>query len=150
MRAARRIVPPGWLLLALLAAVALHRWLPIARVLRPPATWLGVALLGSGVALALSGIAAFLRAGTPIIPFKRSTLLVTGGVYRFTRNPMYLGFALVLAGTAVLLGSIGAFLPLPLFVWIIQRGYIGEEERFLEEIFGSDYAQYKNRVRRWL
>jgi protein-S-isoprenylcysteine O-methyltransferase Ste14 len=147
---ARRIIPPLWLLLALLAAAALHRWLPIAHVLQPPVTRLGLAFLVAGVALAFSGVGAFHRARTPIIPFERSTTLVTAGVYRFTRNPMYLGLVLILSGTALLLGSIGAFVPLPLFIWIIHAGYIRAEERFLEEIFGSEYVQYKSAVHRWL
>jgi protein-S-isoprenylcysteine O-methyltransferase Ste14 len=146
----RRIIPPGWLLVALLASVALHHWLPLAQVLRPPVSRCGAVLLGVGVLLAASGIVAFRRSRTPVIPFERSTALVTRGVYRFTRNPMYLGLSLVLAGTAVLLGSIGAFVPLPLFVWIIHCGYVRAEERFLTEIFGNDYLHYTHAVRRWL
>jgi protein-S-isoprenylcysteine O-methyltransferase Ste14 len=145
-----RIIPPGWLLLALLLQWALHRWLPIAQVLALPLRAGGLALLAGGTALALAGVGAFRRARTPIVPFEHSTALVTSGVYRYTRNPMYLGLTLVLAGTAVLLGSIGAFLPVPLFVWIIDRGYVRAEERFLEQIFGGDYSRYRSAVRRWL
>jgi protein-S-isoprenylcysteine O-methyltransferase Ste14 len=147
---ARRIIPPGWLLVALLASAALHHWLPIARLLSPPVSRYGAGLLGAGVLLVISGVVTFRRAQTPIVPFERSTTLVTHGVYRFTRNPMYLGLTLVLAGVAMLLGSIGAFVPLPLFVWIIDYGYIRAEERFLAEIFGDDYAHYMHVVRRWL
>ena len=147
---ARRIIPPGWLLLALLSQWGLQRWLPIAQVLRPPVSWCGIASIGAGIGLAFSGVSAFWRAHTPIVPFERSTALVTGGVYRYTRNPMYLGLALLVAGTALLLGSIGAFVPLPLFVWILESGYIRAEEHLLAETFGSEYLQYTERVRRWL
>jgi protein-S-isoprenylcysteine O-methyltransferase Ste14 len=147
---ARRIVPPAWLLLALLAQWSLHHFLPIAQLLRPPASWCGIVFLGAGIGLAFSGVSAFRRARTPIIPFERSTALVTDGVYRYTRNPMYLGLALIVAGTALLLGSIGALVPLPLFVWILEAGYIRAEERFLAAIFGGEYLQYTDRVRRWL
>jgi len=147
---ARRIIPPGWLLLTLLASAALNRWLPIAHFLRPPASWVGWVLLGAGLAVGGSGFGAFRRARTPVVPFERSTALVITGIYRFTRNPMYLGMVLIVSGTALLLGSIGALLPLPLFVCIIDRGYIRAEERFLEEIFGGDYAHYRSAVRRWL
>ncbi len=146
----RRIVPPGWLLVALLAAAALHRLLPIAHIIRPALSRLGFIPLAAGVALALSGFGAFRRAGTPVVPFDRSTVLVTGGIYRLTRNPMYLGLTFILAGTAWLLGTMGAFVPLPFFIWVIQSGYIRAEERFLEEIFGSDYLRYRDRARRWL
>jgi protein-S-isoprenylcysteine O-methyltransferase Ste14 len=147
---ARRIVPPGWLLVALMSAVALHHWLPLAQLWHPPLCWLGALALGAGLMLAVFGIGAFRRAGTPVIPFEPSTALVTTGVYRFTRNPMYLGLSLILTGTAVMLGSVGAFLPLPLLVWILRSGYIQAEERFLEELFGGDYLRYKNLVRRWM
>jgi protein-S-isoprenylcysteine O-methyltransferase Ste14 len=150
MRWARRIIPPGWLLLALLASAALHHWLPLAQVLQPPFNRCGAVLLAAGVMLAFSGVAAFRRVRTPVIPFERSTTLVTDGIYRLTRNPMYLGLTLIVCGGAMLLGSIGAFVPLPLFVWIIDCGYIRAEERFLTEIFGGDYARYTRDVRRWL
>jgi protein-S-isoprenylcysteine O-methyltransferase Ste14 len=147
---ARRIIPPGWLLVALLSSAALHHWWPIVQVLRAPVNRCGTVLLAGGVVLTFSGVTAFRRARTPVIPFERSTTLVTRGIYRFTRNPMYLGLALTAAGTAVLLGSIGAFVPLPLLVWILDYGYIRAEERFLADIFGSDYLRYTHTVRRWL
>ena len=85
-----------------------------------------------------------------MIPFERATALVTSGSFRFTRNPMYHGMALLLFGVAVLLGSAGALLPIPVFVWIIQMRFIRGEERFLEGLFGKDYVVYKSRVRRWI
>ena len=146
----RRIIPPGWLLLAALASGALHRWLPLTQLLHPPVTWLGLVPLVAGLILTSKGFGAFRRAGTPVIPFRRSTALVTTGVYRLTRNPMYLGIALMLGGIAWLLGSVGALLPLPILVWILECGYIRAEEHFLEEIFGGTYRSYKSEVRRWL
>ncbi|HSY06503.1 MAG TPA: isoprenylcysteine carboxylmethyltransferase family protein [Steroidobacteraceae bacterium] len=147
---AHRIIPPGWLLLALLAAAALHHWLPIAPLLKPPESWLGALPFGAGMALAAAGVGAFRLAGTPVIPFARPTALVTTGVYRVTRNPMYLGITLIFCGAAGMLGSVGALLPLPLLIWILQQGYIVREERLLAQLFGGDYLQYRHRVRRWL
>jgi protein-S-isoprenylcysteine O-methyltransferase Ste14 len=85
-----------------------------------------------------------------VVPFERSTALVTDGLFRYTRNPMYLGLTLVLAGVALLLGSLGAWLPIPVFVAIIQVNFIAGEERFLTELFGEEYLVYKQRTRRWL
>jgi protein-S-isoprenylcysteine O-methyltransferase Ste14 len=150
METKRRIVPPVWVLLALLASLALHHWLPLVRLLRPPWTWSGAVLILAALLLAPSAIRLFRRAGTPVIPFERSTTLVTSGVYRYTRNPMYLGLTLLLLGVAALQGSLGAFLPVPLFVLIIQKRFIEGEERFLTEIFGEQYRSYQRRVRRWL
>jgi protein-S-isoprenylcysteine O-methyltransferase Ste14 len=107
-------------------------------------------LIIAGILMSAAGASSFRKAGTPVIPFETSTALVLGGLYRFTRNPMYLGMTIALLGAAVLFGTLGAFLPLPLFVWVIQTRFIAGEERFLEEIFGQQYLAYKRRVRRWL
>ena len=150
MEAKRRIIPPVWMLLALLASLALHRWLPLVSLLRPPWTWTGVVPILVALLLTPPAMLLFRRSGTPIMPFERSTALVTTGVYRFTRNPMYLGLTLVLLGVAVLQGSLGACLPIPLFILIVQKRFIEGEERFLTEIFGEQYLSYRRRVRRWL
>jgi protein-S-isoprenylcysteine O-methyltransferase Ste14 len=92
----------------------------------------------------------FSKAGTPVVPFERSTALVTDGSYRLTRNPMYVGMVMILAGIALLLGTVGPWLPIPLFVWVMRSSFIIREERFLEELFGQQYLAYKSRVRRWL
>ena len=92
----------------------------------------------------------FTRAGTPVVPFERSTTLVTGGSYRFTRNPMYLGMVLLLSGVAALLGTLSPWLVIPIFTAVIQTNFIRGEERFLEELFGDSYRAYKTRVRRWI
>ena len=150
MEQKRKIIPPVYLAAALLAAVPLHFLVPIARFVAPPYSYLGAVPLVGGIVMAAAASNAFRRAGTPVLPFERSTALVTGGLYRVTRNPMYLGMVLVLAGTALLFGSLGALLPLPVFVWALRRNFILGEERFLEQIFGAQYVSYKARVRRWL
>jgi protein-S-isoprenylcysteine O-methyltransferase Ste14 len=146
----RKIVPPLYMLLALLAMVGLHVALPLARIVIPPLSYVGLVPLFFGIVITSSAARAFSRAGTPIRPFERSTKLVTGGLYRYTRNPMYLGLTLILAGTWLLLGTASALLPIAVFIWIIQEGFIRGEERFLDEIFGEEYRGYKNRVRRWI
>lgn len=150
MEQKRRIIPPLWLLLALLSMAALHYFLPIARIVSPPWSFLGILLIVIGVGIAAHAARAFDQVGTPVIPFEPSTALVTGGLYLITRNPMYLGMVIALLGAALLFGTLTAFLPIPIFVWIIQKGFIEGEERFLEEIFGAQYLAYKKRVRRWL
>jgi protein-S-isoprenylcysteine O-methyltransferase Ste14 len=150
MEQKRKLVPPVWFLLSLIAMVALHRWLPIVRLVSPPVSYAGIVLVVAGLAISATAANAFRRAGTPVIPFERSTTLVTGGLYRYTRNPMYLGLVLILFGVAIMLGTLGAFLPIPVFVWIIQTRFIAGEERFLEEIFGEEYLALKRRVRRWI
>jgi protein-S-isoprenylcysteine O-methyltransferase Ste14 len=146
----RKIIPPVYFLASLLAMAGLNYWLPIARIIAVPWSYLGAILVVLGITLtAFAGIS-FRRAGTPVVPFERSTVIVTGGIYRFTRNPMYLGLVIVLIGAAILFGTLSVFIPIPLFVWIIQARFIRGEEGFLEELFGEQYLAYKRRVRRWL
>jgi protein-S-isoprenylcysteine O-methyltransferase Ste14 len=146
----RRILPPVWLVIGLLATYVLDRWLPIAEIIPWPWILAGAPLIVLGLAMAASSAGAFRRAGTAVIPFEISTALVIGGWYRVTRNPMYLGLALVLAGVGVLQGSLGALLPLPVFIAVMHFRFILGEERFLEDIFGEEYRAYRARVRRWI
>ena len=76
--------------------------------------------------------------------------LVTEGLYRYTRNPMYVGLLVILTGFAILLGGVTPFLLLPLFYWLITSYQIKPEERVLEQKFGQQYLDYKKRVKRWL
>jgi protein-S-isoprenylcysteine O-methyltransferase Ste14 len=146
----RKIIPPVWLLITLVVMTGLHFILPIKRIIPAPWSYLGAGLIVLGIAMAASGSVLFKRAGTPVIPFEPSTALVTNGLYRFTRNPMYLGLVVSLIGAAVLFGTLSPFIPIPIFIWIIRTQFIRAEERFLEEIFGAEYLAYKSRVRRWL
>jgi protein-S-isoprenylcysteine O-methyltransferase Ste14 len=146
----KRIYPPVWLLLGLLLMVTLHIWWPWA-TLSTPLRWVpGSLLLVAGVAMAAVAAAGFKRAGTDVVPFKNVTTRVTGGLYNYSRNPMYLGLVLVLSGCAMLLGSVSPFLVIPLFMWIIRRNFIQPEEAMLQQLFGDQYRQFCQRVRRWV
>ena len=111
---------------------------------------LGLALAGSVIALA--GLVEFRRARTTFNPLDpaRASALVTTGIYRVTRNPMYLGMLLVLLGWAVWLGNAAAFVGLPLFVAVLNLLQIAPEERVLRERFGDAFTRYAARVRRWI
>jgi len=150
MNPARRIVPPIYFLASLLAMLALHRYLPIARILTPPLTWAGLVPLLMGMAMAIAGARAFGRAGTSVRPFRDAKALVTDGIFRVSRNPMYLGMISALLGVAILLGTIGAFLPVPLFFFVLQHSFVQPEEAMLERLFGESYRDYRRRVRRWM
>ena len=146
-----RIPPPVVALVAMLLMWNLSAWLP-----SPPAPgWrvpLALALVAVGAAFDLAGLWAFRRARTTINPMKpqAAAALVTAGVYRITRNPMYLGMLLVLAGWAVWLGNAAAFVGLPLFVGVLNLLQIAPEERVLRERFGDAFTRYAARVRRWI
>jgi protein-S-isoprenylcysteine O-methyltransferase Ste14 len=150
MEQKRKIIPPVYFFAALLMMWALHRWWPGMIFLTAPKSYIGIAWIVFGVAINLWSARAFTKVGTPLIPFERSTALVISGLYRHTRNPMYLGMVLILVGVWLLLGSLTAGLPILAFVCVIEFNFIRGEERFLEEIFGQKYLDYKTRVRRWV
>jgi protein-S-isoprenylcysteine O-methyltransferase Ste14 len=111
-----------------------------------------VVIAMAGGATALAGDLAFKRAQTTINPFKpqKTSALVTSGIYRLTRNPMYLGLLMVVLGWAAFLGSAVALLGPIAFVAYITRFQIIPEERVLSAKFGAAYAEFLNRTRRWI
>ena len=111
-----------------------------------------IALAILGITLALAGVFAFRKAKTTVNPTKpeATSTVVATGIYRFTRNPMYLGMLIVLGGWAVFLGNAIPFLLLPMFALYMNRFQIGPEERVLSERFGSQYTAYMQSVRRWI
>lgn len=102
--------------------------------------------------LLLDGAAAgyFRRLGTAVEPWKPSTVLATNGLYRFSRNPIYLGFAITYAGLAIAMDSVLVLVLLIPCLWVVDRFVIRREERYLAAKFGADYDAYRARVRRWL
>jgi protein-S-isoprenylcysteine O-methyltransferase Ste14 len=113
---------------------------------------LALALAAPGVALMVAGVVAFRANQTTVNPMTpgASSSVVSSGVYRVTRNPMYVGMVLALAGWAVYLSNAGAAVLLPAFVAYMTQYQIKPEERALLAKFGSEFAQYMSRVRRWL
>jgi protein-S-isoprenylcysteine O-methyltransferase Ste14 len=109
-------------------------------------------LLLAGAIPAVLGVIAFRKAATTVDPRypQKATQLVSGGIYRFTRNPMYLGIALGLAGFAVFLRNWSCFAVLPLFMVYLSRFQIQPEERHMRDLFGAAFVDYSARVRRWL
>lgn len=111
-----------------------------------------LAMAVAGVALSAAGIGSFRHARTTVNPTRpeRASSLVSTGIYRVTRNPMYLGLLLVLVAWAIFLSSAWALLGAAGFVLYMNRFQIAPEERALSQRFGSAYAAYQSRVRRWL
>lgn len=153
MKALELKIPP--VVLVILFAVAmwlLAQWVP---PLMLPLSWrllFAGTFAISGIAIALAGVLAFRRANTTVDPRvpQQSSSLVIRGIYRYSRNPMYVGFLLLLTALACYLMNAAAFALLPLFVWYMNRFQIAPEERFLLQKFGAEYQAYLTRVRRWL
>ncbi|GGY46348.1 methyltransferase family protein [Parvularcula lutaonensis] len=146
--------PPVWFLLSLLgvwsvsgpfAIEALDFESPLdGRVAQ------GLAMLG--LALGLVAIAQFLHRKTTVHPMhpEEASALVTGGIYRLTRNPMYVCMLLILLAAVLHFGNWLGLVPVTVFVLVIQLTQILPEERALADKFGDDYRAYKARVPRWL
>lgn len=146
-------VPPIALVLLVGAAMWLASFVaPSLTVSLPYERAIAFTLAVIGLSVVLLGAVAFRRARTTLNPIKPETAsaLVTTGIYRFTRNPMYLGFALVLLAWAILLGNALAFILLPTFVLYMNRFQIMPEERILSGLFGAKFVAYKRNVRRWV
>lgn len=145
-----RVPPPVIFLLPLLAGLAYD------------SAWAAGGLAGTvwmiaGGALILAGLAALIasaprhkQAGTNIEPWKPTTAIIDDGIYGYSRNPIYLGVALVYAGLAVAGGSLAALVLLIPCLAVIRFYVIGREEAYLEAKFGDEYRNYKTRVRRWI
>ena len=109
-----------------------------------------ITLIGAGIAIA--GVMSFQNAKTTVNPVKpqASTSIVASGMYQISRNPMYLGFVMILIGLSILLSNSLAFMLVPFYVLYMNRFQIIPEERILADKFGDTYLSYKQSVRRWL
>lgn len=130
--------------------LALHRFLPGPHLVSAPLRWTGFAVLAVGLAISWWHARLFRRAGTNIHTFREPDVLVTRGLFRFTRNPMYLGFVLALAGLAAVLGAATPVAVVAAYAVVADRAYIRFEEAAMQRRFGDAYREYCGRVRRWL
>ena len=143
-------IPPIYLFLSIVALFVLNHIIPFAILFYPPFNYFGVVIVFLGLSLILWHADYFKKYETPIKPFEHSTHLIKDGMYKYSRNPIYLGMAVILFGGAMILGSLSPFIVVPVFIIIIERAFIVKEEEFLENIFGDEYLEYKESVRRWI
>ena len=147
-----RIPPPVFMLVAAFVMWAVDCFVPLAHWIAPPWNWLGAVFVLAGFAIDAAAAARFLRKKTTLNPMApgKASVLVTDGVFRISRNPMYLGLVLLLIGWALWLGSITPCLVVPVFVAGVTVAQIVPEERALAERFGETYVAYRRRVARWI
>ncbi|HWQ38815.1 MAG TPA: isoprenylcysteine carboxylmethyltransferase family protein [Burkholderiales bacterium] len=133
---------PGWLLE--------RRWPSPYGLIEPLAQWIGWSLIAVGVVVLVWALIALRRVRTSVNPYTPSTAIATTGPYRWSRNPIYVADLVIYLGVCALLNSLWPLLFLPAVIWIVNKGVIEREERYLENRFGNLYTVYKSRVRRWL
>ena len=146
----KKVLPPTYLLVSIVIMLALHFLLPVPKIIPMPWNVLGIVPLACGIALNLAADKAFHEVGTTVKPFEESTALLTSGVFRISRNPMYLGYELILIGVATMLRSLAPYVVIPVFVVLMNRVFIRVEEQMLEEKFGLAWSEYGEKVRRWI
>lgn len=142
-------LPPMWLALFGGLAWGQARWLPVFRF----GGWadaLGAVLIGAGLLIGVAAVAQFLGNRTTVIPRRTPGKLVQGGIYRLTRNPIYLGDALILGGLILRWDAVLSLVLIPAFMALIEKRFIRGEEVRIRQEFGAAFDSYAARVRRWL
>lgn len=144
-------VPPPLLLLACVIVGAGLQWIYPVPFIADPVRWIVAAfLICSGVSTILCCARKFKKTGTNIEPWKKTSRIITSGIYRFTRNPIYLSFLVVGTGVAFAVNSVWILVMMIPLVGLLTFLVIAKEERYLEQSFGVEYLAYKAKVRRWL
>jgi protein-S-isoprenylcysteine O-methyltransferase Ste14 len=142
-------LPPVWLLGCLVLGWAQARLVPFP-VFGAAGDVLGWLCVAAGLGLMAAAVAEMLRHRTTVIPRERPSALVTSGVFGWTRNPIYLGDALVLTGCGLIWDAGLALALVPVFMALITRRFILGEEAGLRSAYAADFAAYEKRVRRWI
>ncbi|MHB8603741.1 MAG: methyltransferase family protein [Thermoplasmatota archaeon] len=142
--------PPLFFLAPLVVGLVVEYFVPTMLLAGAPRWVLGTLLALAGPALQGWAFSSMKKVGTTPLPARPTTALTFAGPYRFTRNPMYVSFALLTAGVAVLTSSAWVLAAVPVGIVGVTFGAIRREERYLERKFGAEYVAYKARVRRWI
>ena len=140
--------PPTWLALFLCLAWAQSRFLPILPS-GPGLRIAGAVLIVSGLVIFALALAEFRRHRTTVLPREAPQSFITGGIYQWSRNPIYLADAVILSGAALRWDGAALFL-VPVFMWIIRNRFIEGEETGLRAMFGAEFDAYAHHVRRWI
>ena len=144
------LTPPYFLLLAIVASILLHFYFPIVKMIPLKYNYIGIPIMIASYALIGHVDYLFKQKQTTIDSFGKASILITDGVFKISRNPIYLGMALLLFGLCVLLRSASTLIPLALFIIIINVIIIPKEEKSLKDTFGDSYILYLKKVRRWI
>lgn len=144
-------IPPVWLLAAVVITWGVGQAQPFNLSLDFPITQLlGGLLVGAGIILMALAAMEMRKQRTTIIPHRDADSLVTSGIFKRTRNPIYLGDAAILAGLALRWDAVLALILVPIFIWIIEKRFIIPEENMLRRKFRADFARYEQKKRRWI
>lgn len=146
----KKILPPTYFILSIIFVPVFHFVIPVLRIIPFPWNLTGLFPIAAGGILNLAADKYFKLLNTTVKPFEYSSVLITAGVFRFSRNPMYSGMAFIILGEAVLFGSVSPFMFVIIFMLLMNNIFIKTEESMLLEKFSEEYADYLKKVRRWI
>ena len=144
------MLPPFIYLGGFFVGLALHFFFPQYIVAQPIASILGAIFVTISIPIIVLSMRGLSSAGTAIDVRKPTTAIVASGMYRFSRNPIYLAMMFLYVGVALLLNSLTALVMLLPVLMVMHFGVIAREEKYLEQKFGDEYVRYKKSVRRWI
>ena len=142
-------LPPVWLGISLASVWSMGKLMPVS-LFGGAAQWAGAGLALAGCLLMGLAVLEMWRARTTVIPHRSPSALVTGGVFRFSRNPIYLGDSLLLLGAVVWFDAVAGIIMVPLFMKLIEKRFIFGEEARMRMIFGENFDSWASKVRRWV
>jgi protein-S-isoprenylcysteine O-methyltransferase Ste14 len=145
----RKPLPPTYFNSSIFLIILVHFIWPGKLIIHFPWNLLGIIPVFIGAVLNLLADRAFKINNTTVKPFEESSFLITTGVFKISRHPMYLGMVLVLIGISIFLGSVTPYIVVVLFIILIQTLFITVEERMLAETFGDAWLEYKKNTRCW-
>lgn len=143
-----KITPDTIFVILLILSVLLHIYYPISIIIKYPANIFGFFIIGIGITIVSISNSVLIKNHTSIKPFEDPDVLITSGLFNYSRNPIYLGIFFILLGLEIFLGSLITFL-FPIVLVIFLNQIIKNEEKRLEILFGDNYIKYKKEVRRW-
>jgi protein-S-isoprenylcysteine O-methyltransferase Ste14 len=146
----KKILPPTYLFAAIVLMVAFHFFIPGLRLIPFPWNLAGLIPFGLGLGVILLVDSMLKKHNTTVKPFEKSTTLLTTGLFRISRHPMYVGFVVLLVGIAIFMGSVTPYAIVVVFALLMDVVFIRSEETMLHETFGENWMAYKRHVRRWL
>jgi len=146
----KKILPPTHFYIYLIISIILHYTIPLIQIFNYPYYLIGFLFFIIGTVLNIWADQLLKKQKTTIKPNEKPTALIETGAFKISRNPMYLGMAVILFGAGFILGSIISFIGVVLFVAAMEIAFIPMEEKNLSEQFGEEFETYKKKVRRWI
>ncbi|WP_103068028.1 methyltransferase family protein [Aquimarina sediminis] len=146
----KKLIPPILFLICIAAMIFIKNLIIIQEIIPRPFNYIGILFILTGLIMTIKVRKQFDKSHTEIHTFKKPRKLITNGLFKVSRNPIYLGFTISLLGVWVFLGTLLPVVGFLFFILVTNNYYIPFEEDSMERIFGTEYKNYKSKVRRWI